>query len=134
MRITLPDGTQLCTHEIGDEHWQKIVRHWVDRHSDEYELPGLITVPMSEEMVLTSAGKRISKREWQEHVRNCTALGKDPGTAEPDGKRRWNQVVGEQQSTGKKRPACRFELEDMPEEQYREMRPYEPHPTCRVAA
>jgi hypothetical protein len=112
MQITLPDGTEVFTHDLSQDHVDKVVRKWVDDHSDEYELPPL-------------------------HV-DVIKAARDKFDGFGNVIHRAGDIIGssayEEASTGKKRPQCKFELLDMPEAKYRELRPYAALLTCKVAA
>lgn len=133
--IRLPDGQQLYTDDLSDEHTQKVIRHWVDRHSDEYELPEMRRAQVSERardpetgewLFENEYGQVVKSRDGDAHVR--------PGSNLRPIKESQSRIVDIGESTGKKLPQCGFELVDMPEAQYREMRPYQYHPTCRTPA
>lgn len=136
LKITLPDGESVFTHDLDDAHTQRIIRHWVDRHSDEYELPGIHKAQQMErardketgewlfENVAT--GQIVKSKDGDAHVR--------PGSTLRPIRESVERVAYVEEGTGKKRPTCDFELVEMPEEQYRAMTTYRYFETCKVAA
>lgn len=134
LKLTFPDGESIVTHDLDDAHLQKIIRHWVDRHSDEYELPAMQKGQVNERMrdketgewlYTDGYGNEVRSRDADAHVR--------PGSQLTPMKHHVERVLGIGESTGKKPPNVKPQLIEMPEEQYRALTTYRYFETCKVA-
>lgn len=134
MKIVLPDGLALVTHDSSQEHIDRVIRHWVDQHSDVYELPTIRKGQVAERardsqtgewLYEDPSGQVVKSRDGDAHIR--------PGSNLRPIKEHKERVIDVGVTT-KRLPPCRFDLVDMPEPQYRGLKPYEPHPTCRLLA
>lgn len=132
LKIRLPDGVELYTHDQSQSHIEKIIRHWVDQHSDVYELPTMVKGQVNEYKRDKATGHWCYEDERGQEVMSPHA----PGSYQVRGwrpiKESVSRVIDVPDTNGKQLPKCAFELVDMTETEYRSMKPYGPHPTCRM--
>lgn len=109
MKVRLPDGLVVCSHNIEEVNVQKLIRHWTERHSDEYEIR-----PFHVDKIYASQ----TKYDGMGNLVHAEGDVIDVSIWQEDGH-------------GRKVPRIVPELVDVPEQQYRAMKPYEHDPTWR---